>query len=97
MFNLRSLAASVLDSIDSVAKDTLEEPKVSATTLRKSRNEEKNEDENNDNEENTTEEFLLPHTQDEVNDISTHSQRSLSQVFNSLPFFIFIVPINYLF
>jgi hypothetical protein len=81
MFNLRSLAASVLDSIDSVAKDTLEEPKVSATTLRKSRNEEKNDDENNDNEENT-EEFLLPQAQDEVNDISTHSQRSLSQVFN---------------
>ncbi len=38
MFNLTALASSVLDSLDNVAKDTLEEqPKVSATKLRKSR------------------------------------------------------------
>jgi hypothetical protein len=38
MFNISALASSVLDSLDSVAKDTLEEhPKVSATALRKNR------------------------------------------------------------
>ncbi len=37
MFNLGALASSVLDSIDSVAKETLEEPKVSATVLRSKR------------------------------------------------------------
>lgn len=38
MFNLGALASSVLDSIDSVAKETLEEPKQqSATSIRSSR------------------------------------------------------------
>lgn len=37
MFNLGALASSVLDSIDSVAKETLEEPKVSATAIRSKR------------------------------------------------------------
>lgn len=36
MFNLSALT-SVLDSLDSAAKETLEEPKVSATTLRSRR------------------------------------------------------------
>jgi hypothetical protein len=34
MFNLGALATTVLNSIDNVAKETLEEPKVSATALR---------------------------------------------------------------
>ena len=34
MFNFGALAANVLNSLDNAAKDTLEEPRVSATALR---------------------------------------------------------------
>jgi hypothetical protein len=34
MFNLGALAKNVLNSLDDAAKETLEEPKVSATTMR---------------------------------------------------------------
>ena len=37
MFNLGSIASSVLNSIDNVAKETLEEPKLSATAIRSRR------------------------------------------------------------
>lgn len=37
MFNLGALASSVLESLDNVAKETLEEPKISATALRSKR------------------------------------------------------------
>lgn len=37
MFNLGALAANVLNSLDNAAKDTLEEPRVSATALRNQR------------------------------------------------------------
>jgi hypothetical protein len=37
MFNLGALAANVLNSLDNAAKDTLEEPKISATALRSQR------------------------------------------------------------
>lgn len=37
MFNFGALAANVLNSLDNAAKDTLEEPRVSATALRSQR------------------------------------------------------------
>jgi hypothetical protein len=37
MFNISALAANVLNSLDNAAKDTLEEPRVSATALRNQR------------------------------------------------------------
>lgn len=37
MFNIGAYAANVLNSLDSVAKDTLEEPRISATALRNQR------------------------------------------------------------
>ena len=37
MFNLGALAANVLNSLDSAAKETLEEPRISATALRSQR------------------------------------------------------------
>lgn len=37
MFNFGALAANVLNSLDNAAKDTLEEPRISATALRSQR------------------------------------------------------------
>ena len=37
MFNFGALAANVLNSLDNVAKDTLEEPRISATAIRSKR------------------------------------------------------------
>jgi hypothetical protein len=37
MFNLGALAANVLNSLDSAAKETLQEPTISATALRSQR------------------------------------------------------------
>jgi hypothetical protein len=59
MFNLGALAANVLNSLDNAAKDTLEEPKISATALRSQRqsaynnesDSRRSDDEDNDEEE----------------------------------------------
>ena len=37
MFNFGALASNVLNSLDNAAKDTLEEPRISATALRSQR------------------------------------------------------------
>ena len=48
MFNFGALAANVLNSLDNVAKDTLEEPRMSATALRSQRLGRDNRDEQHD-------------------------------------------------
>ena len=45
MFNFGALAANVLNSLDNAAKDTLEEPRMSATALRSQRRGESSSDE----------------------------------------------------
>lgn len=75
MFNLTALASSVLDSLDSVAKDTLEDqPKVSATKLRKSRRNDKSSTTKNEEVEGVD---GLNSTEKEKVDSSIKSQSSL--------------------
>jgi len=51
MFNFGALAANVLNSLDNAAKDTLEEPRVSATALRSQRRGQATQEDVSDNEE----------------------------------------------
>lgn len=51
MFNFGALAANVLNSLDNAAKDTLEEPRVSATALRSQRRGHTRQDDVSDDEE----------------------------------------------
>jgi hypothetical protein len=55
MFNFSTLAANVLNSLDNAAKDTLEEPRISATALRSKRLPKSKNDELSDEEDDTLE------------------------------------------
>ena len=87
MFNLTSLAASVLDSLDNVAKETLEEPKVSATSLRKSRKLDTTRSTHESNSQadyfptnkESQENSLKSQSSDDVNDQSFHESNSFTE------------------
>lgn len=63
MFNFSTLAANVLNSLDNAAKDTLEEPRISATALRSKRLPKSKDDELSDEEDDNLEQET--HLQDE--------------------------------
>ena len=45
MFNLGRLTSDLLNTLDSAAKDTLEEPQVSATSLRRAKKQQQSKEE----------------------------------------------------
>lgn len=66
MFNFGALAANVLNSLDNAAKDTLEEPRVSATALRSQRNARSKDEDVSDEEDNDIDDNIDEDVDDQV-------------------------------